>query len=313
MKQTTVKTVTKNAPSQSNNKLKYATIIIGTAALLFVVILLLFKVAFPWYRYSSAVSMIEKGEYAKAYETLLKIEDFDNSKELIKNFIIVPEGKTSTASYTDSSIVTRYIYDKNGNCTKENITSATEGNATIERTFDEHNNMIEKVHTHPEEGTKRETYKYTYQGDFVTELTVTDSFGKAVTTKYTYDENGNCILEVSDENSVKIAYSKSGKPTLREISTSNGNKITYKYTYDNRGNLVKEIRTNSSGNEETTVYTYDENSLCIKKEISDLDGYMQRTTYVYDDDRFCIKETIIDNNKSTETVEYGKYKVFYRE
>ena len=128
----------------------------------------------PALQYSKAQKLIEKGEYEKAYNTLIGIIDYKDSREKLKNFDIKYEKMTKTEigeNGTKKVFSYEYSYDKYGNKLTENCYDA-DGKLTYAH--------------------KRE-YEYDKNGNVILDKTYED--GKLTYfNKFEYDSEGRKIL-----------------------------------------------------------------------------------------------------------------------
>ena len=103
-----------------------------------------------------------------------------------------------------------------------------------------------------------------------------------ISTEYSYDEEGNCVLEVRKNDEGKL------------ISST-------EFFYDTARNCVLERETWDSGNVDEVVYSYDSNNNCIERRDSP-SGTI--STFEYDSNNNCIKKTTLHISGVTETDEY---------
>lgn len=303
------------------NKNKKAVLRTTCAAIAIILaIVCIFTLILPAYNYYSAKNLIEEGKYDEAYECLVDAGDFKDAKELKKKFICVPTTVSTEYSDITGAYVTSYEYDENGNCIMQIVTSPIGEQSISEMEYDKNGNCIKRINTDPNEVSTVE-YTYVYEGNLVTEMTLTKSSGDSITSKYTYDKNKNCIKTVSilpggKENVETKEYDKSNNPTKAHIETASGYEETVTYSYDADGNCVKkESKDKEDKVKQTVTYTYsDDGNLTSEKSIGE-DIAPETITYELDDLGNCKKKTVqrqFGEDTSSETYTYGDYQIFYR-
>ena len=137
------------------------------------------------------------------------------------------------------------------------------------------------------------------------------SLGENVTV-YSYDNNGNCIEEVTayalgDKMIKNYTYDKNDNCIMVTHKSSSKNTVT-QYQYDTYGNLIKEVSNNSTN--PTREYYYDINDNLIEERIYYSDGNEGIIEYSYDENNNCVKEVfyapgaIIGASTETQITEY---------
>ena len=297
-----------------HKKATAATAICFVAAIILAVIT--FSVIIPSCNYDKAKSLIAKGEYKKAYTILAELGDYKDSSDLRKDFTWIAQSEKLTYPNILGEFVTRKELDEKGNCIFQITSSPDSDQSLTENQYDEKGNCIKRRITDPE--SEREiTYSYDYEGEFITEMKVTQSGQADILSKYEYDKNGNCIKTITimpgnKENIQTNEYDSKGNKISTVTKTAGGYEETVSYSYDKNGNCTKkETKTKDNEVKETVTNKYDENGNLKKKITKNADGDTETVTYKLDKNGICIKETTIDNS-GTATTLYSDYKVFYK-
>ena len=182
---------------------------------------------------AEAKAHIEKGEYEKAYEKLIAIENpTEEEKALLKNFRFMP----LKVEYDDESC--EYTYSDDGLPLSAYLKEYDEWRKT-EFTCDSKGNVLTRSYIDNYGNTGTSTYAYTYddKGNMLTEIyTSSSGYTSTSTYTYTYDDKGNVLTETCTD--------------------SDGDTYTYAYTYDDKGNLLTKTYTSSGGSTSTTTYTW---------------------------------------------------------
>jgi len=126
--------------------------------------------------------------------------------------------------------------------------------------------------------------------------------GSVETIKYSYDVNGNCIMErcttsTSDVYISEYNYNNKNKCIEKVCTKLDGCIIsTANYKYDDRGFCIKEIRMyyNDYVKDEIFDYTYDAYGNCIRRVQTLTNGTQATTEYNYDNNGNCIMQRLID-------------------
>ncbi|MBR5011742.1 MAG: hypothetical protein IKY12_04215, partial [Clostridia bacterium] len=106
--------IRRESAAKRAKKLKTAVIIAAIALVVVAAGVFSFiKFALPAIKYNKALKLIEKEEYANAYDMLEALGDYKDCEKLRKDFIIRFETKIDSEGY-----VTKYTYDDNANVTK---------------------------------------------------------------------------------------------------------------------------------------------------------------------------------------------------
>ncbi|MBE6947968.1 MAG: hypothetical protein E7454_06955 [Ruminococcaceae bacterium] len=177
---------------------------------------------------SQANTAIAQGDYEAAYRLLSAIADqSEQARELLSKFAFVPLSITST--YLESHTET-FTYTPDGYLASKLAAYSNYSYAT---------------------------YTHDSEGRLLTEHLEYDNVDGGRTTQditYTYDDSGNLVLKIFDDDSTD-------------------------YIYDANGNLIHEITMNSGGYTTEIEYAYDSNERLIRK--THIDGSFTTTEYTY--------------------------------
>ncbi len=212
-----------------------------------------------------ALALVNEGKCEEAYSLLYKNRDNAEAKAMLEDFTVV---------HTNETLTSYEIY-----------------NAFIEKTYNENGDIIKGIQKVMYQGMYYVydfTYEYTYdeKGRVLSQSTyVEGSENPDEIVNYTYDDNGNLVLEE------KTNYSYNNE--TGELAT------TYsEYTaceYDENGNVTySEEYYIEEGKKEIIVYeenTYDENGNLIHEKWYNTEDNYYDTEYVYDKNGFLVKET----------------------
>ena len=221
--------------------------------------------------YKEANSLIEKGEYEKAYEILKDLGDYKDAEKMLSRFRYAPTSITLKNSRMEDMKETIEIKLNKNNLTESFIRPrGTYGDVVYSLSYDDDGKLTEYKVSNIKDG----------------ETTYTD------TTKYTYDKNGNMTREAMSslsstlQYSIEYSYDKNGNMTGYRRVNDTGEVIEHEYIYDKKGNMVEETHTWPDGKWSTSEYYYDKDGRLIKEEAL---SYI--TEYVYDDNGNLITET----------------------
>lgn len=257
-------------------------------------------------KYEQALELIEDKEYEEAYnllnEAVHATENLKECRALLKHFEVVYK-KTETVTYT------RSLVDRRNPQTLEFYT-------TVE--LDDKGNIILEEER---KGTAQSKYTYSYEYDD----------NDNITTKLSYDENGNLIrkqtYEYDERGLVKLVtfYSPNGEmdsqTKYERTFDDNGyvtDLITYnekgefgshtKREYDKYGNVTLLAKPNYLGEIlYKTTYEYDENGNLLLATNYRKDEYNGKTEYQYDENGNLAFTTGYNNHEHI-----GKAKVEYK-
>lgn len=277
----------------------------GVVTIMITFVIVLNAVVKPYIKYNKAMTLIDEGNFTEAYDTLISIVEYKNSKDYLLRFTINCDKKVCTASngevttceftYDDSgnctkavekssngySCIYEYSYNSEGDCTKV-VNPSSENGYSVEYIYDNDGNCVKQVYTSSDLDA---TYEYLYddKGYLIKEL-CTYSNGITSNIEYTYGNDGYCIKEVEkfssgEKTTTEYTYNKNGGLTKEVSIKSNGEISTKEHRFDNKGGLTKEVFTNSDGENSFKEQTYDSKGLLTKEVSTNFDGDV--TTYEY--------------------------------
>lgn len=202
------------------------------------------------------VPQINEGDYAAAYDVLIKLNNYPDAVNMLKNFKWAPTKSTyiSTKS-SESDSYHAYTYDDNSVLIKEIINDST----VVEYSYDAHGNMVLKKYTYPDGDTSQYEYKYNAENRLMQER-YTYPDGNVDVVNYTYDADGR-IAEAEDihwgsfNQKLTYSYNTAGKLIKKDTIDHFDSVGCYEYEYDEYGNLTKEIHTTDIGESYSVVYT----------------------------------------------------------
>lgn len=207
--------------------------------------------------YKAAVAAIDIGDYATAYD-LLKGQEDEQSKGLLKDFVFVPTAVTNqnpdNAAIGSSVALT---YDAEGRLLKRTFTNPTEAIETA-YTYDADGRTVKEVYT--ADGNVHTT-TYTYNADGRLSEKHYASGGGDIRYTFTYDEKGNLTEEKSvssdgEETATTYQYNDAGKETLRRTEDNDGVRYEYETAYHDNGN-VHTCSVRRSYESRTYIFEYD--------------------------------------------------------
>lgn len=225
--------------------------------------------------YGQAQLHLQNGEYTQAYYQLLKCREFENSKDILKDFYLLYES-------SEMSIEMHYGEDKGTKSTSRTERRYTNtGKQTLVASYDEAGKLICKT-----------VWEYNADGEQILHAFY-DAEGKLTyKTVREFDDNGKQTLSASyGENGVlqyKSVYEYDKKGFLIAYASYEGEELSYRRTYENDkyGNPVLTTYISAAGLTEETKYanTYDANGNLIQCVCTTADGERQiREIYTYDD------------------------------
>lgn len=280
-------------------------------------------------KYLQAMSLIESGKYAEAYELLTQLGNYKDAANYLSNFYYFPTKIYLTESIDQDMLrlITSYIdivlnderfpvetiyeyndqdhnkwkkqysYDSEGRLTRE-----SDSDSANEYIYDSNGNLIKEIYSF--EGEIRRTTEYTY--DRLGYL-IAKSFGDTTYT-YKYDYRGNLIEEVRGSNSV-INYTYDSQDRLLtsvrkyDLSFSHPDEDIIECTYDLKGNLVKRVEKYAYEPSYTYYFTYDDNNNLIQELREDVVNRKSYIDYTYDSKGQIIK-TVQYSSDSTAVYTY---------
>lgn len=156
-----------------------------------------------------------------------------------KEYLYDEDGKVTKRTYTEVDgyqSISDFSYDEKGRKTKETITYRLDPETIIDTT-------IINFTYNKESGLIRK-YSETYEGEIIS-------------TKYTYDVDGNLIKEIYENESNEMDYEqidyfyndlgKLIKKIIKDLNT--GEEYVFNYTYDEIGNLISVVENFDDGTE----------------------------------------------------------------
>lgn len=269
---------------------------------------------------------INAGEYEKAYDLLLALENpTEEEKALLNKFYFLEQENSGDNGY-------RLIctYDEKGNLLTRDETAPNGTWTKVSNTYDEKGRLLTETTT-SQSGTsdtpREQTYTYTYDetGNVLTK-DYTVKGGKWEKTVYTYDGKGNKLTEsfsdskdawkkdvfTYDDKGNLLSRDRTDSYKLHSIYTytydEDGNQLVFRKasgknweqldsTYDEKGNIIFERRTSSAGEDISVAYIYDENNNLLTK---DSDSYT--CVYTYDDKGNLLTENQVNANGASHKI-----------
>lgn len=219
--------------------------------------------------------------------------DFEYKKENDKYIQIIDQSNVIIGEYTyDDNVLIKSMdksinYDDNGRL--KNITY--DNGSFINYIYDDENMTYSTVTS------RGKTTKTVYNNAFLP-VEYTDEYGNK--TEYTYDDHCRVVTKKINDTTVNYTYDENGN--MLSLVTDNDHGEIY-YTYDDNDNVIKEQR-----NGDYYYYTYDDNKNIIISALIDKDyegsipyeydetlPYLEVTKYDYDNYGRIIKETTNTN------------------
>ena len=242
--------------------------------------------------YDDAMIMLEEGNYLGAYINLKLCKGFENSEELLDNFVSIHNGYVYTELTHDGSLISVCKYDKYGNqiykvyySNDNNVldlsaipyeyvengnkilyiyynkdgkeSGRTEfdkfGNPTLEISYDADGNLLRKIERESDD-----------KGNIISSKSCETAITAAWNHKYEYkyDEHGNITLGIGKDEEGNIfeknEYDKNGNIISSTAFFPEGSVID-KYEYDEKGNKISEVSYSITGKIVDIIkYEYDE-------------------------------------------------------
>ncbi|MBE6608637.1 MAG: hypothetical protein E7633_08790 [Ruminococcaceae bacterium] len=267
-------------------------------------------------KYNRALSLIEKGEYEKAYAIFEELGD----DEMCAKFHYVPVSvKNSTAggtkysyeyfeynengllskiTYGDSGICVEFLYDENGNFVRE-ITNNNGVKSFESYFYDENGNMIKTVSIGASDEVRYSEYTYNSDNNKTKSQSFDSEGNPGGKIEWLYDDKGNMVKRIYDANNnysvMDFTYDEKGNMTGR-FDTSDTSNSSYEYVYDDDGKKIKEIFVIEEGKETVTEYLYDDNGNLIKTFEDAYHAMLNDSVeYYYDDNNRLVKRVCKDH------------------
>lgn len=241
----------------------------------------------PESEYNRALSLIEQGEYDKAYSVFEALGNYKDSATLLKRFVSLP---TKIEKEDDGMLegvymyYTTYTYNEYGECISRvgEYENEVGPGFSEQDTYDDKGNLILRKAI-SEAGYSTITYEYDEDGKLIKETGCTDGANVGGITTYTYNERGLRTL---------ACYSSYlGIDTEAYQSQEPYHTQTTEYYYDDSDRCVKVLE--HYGEEYVFTYSveYNDNSLPTSVVSDDGQGSKSTTVFKYDDKGRCTQIT----------------------
>lgn len=328
---------------------KHKITIIALSILFIVGVISFFGVKFglPYYYYSKAQTLIDSGDYARAYYHLKKCIDYKDSGEILDNFKVIyekkyendlKEGREYYYTYSENGDLIERIEYKNG----VKISESKYGN-------DDSHDLIYKI-GYDENGNFEYKYESVYdnKGTHLYALGALDADGyddapvKADTEydadgnpvkvnlykanrvlgyvmKFKYDD-GNLILKTTydaDGNVTAVnEYDKDGNHIMNKtkfgkaisVFDENGNKVSKKEYDQNDNKLYEEIREYDEKGNQISAITYDGEGNLQSKEVTEYDENGNEILVLKYDDWDITEKRVTEYSETGKSVtKYNRY------
>lgn len=214
----------------------------------------------------AARELIDAGEYQKAYDLLLTVENPNEEEKTLLSGFFFREVERISAS---GDVLFRCTYDEKGRLVSRHCNPDSYFGPTEVFTYDEKHNLLTWDVTDRDNRWQKTVWTYDENGNILTEEYSHHSYsGRKFT--YTYDTHGNMLTMNEVINDPEVRWHN------------------YVYTYDEKGNLVKEEYTYDGSFRKvswhTAVYTHDEEGNILSKTTYHRDGTLFHAyTYTYDE------------------------------
>ena len=213
---------------------------------------------------------------------------------------------------------------KRGNDSAKDQAGANNGNAAAD------NSQLERAQAAIDAGNYDQAYKILYDDNFRSKeeealfaklvyvpITVTSTSGSVVKT-FAYDNNGNLLKAVEDDDTTTYTYDAQGNLLSLEKEYKGHFSYRYTYTYDEAGKQLTERFEDSDGNWHAYVYTYDDKGDQLTSQYADSTGAESTTTYTYtyNDQGKRIRRDWTSTNGATGSITYdasGRTTSYYKE
>ena len=262
---------------------------------------------------ADAKTAIQSGDVRRAYD-LLKAEDGDEAKAMLKNFAFV-----LTKEARNDGPATAYTYDDNGNLTVEDYTNTggvdPEYWSKTVYTHDAAGRVLTEERTNFDGYWETVTRAYDEKGNEI-RVTDTDGDGGAYTLTATYDDNGNVLTKRFDYEDgyfteTAYTYDERGNQLTATMTTGASDSESYwergVSTYDENDRLLTDTWSNSTvGIIYDNTYTYEnDGNVVIRCDLSDPDGDLSTTTtFTYADDGSGLTVDVVWKNSEYRKVVY---------
>ena len=265
-------------------------------------------------KYLQAISMIESGKYAEAYEILVQLGNYKDSANYLSNFYYFPT-KVITTDFSDKDIKghilfdsveiifndkyfpTEYVETYDGESyTDQQFTFDSEGRltkdsnsySTDEYIYDSNGNLIKEIYSF--EGEIRSTYEYFYDGLGMLIKEIQTNSEYTAVKDLTYNHRGDLTKivwfrpDLDTVTGVQEYFYDADNRIVSYIGTysDDRHKDTIDYIYDSKGNLVKRVEKYAYEPSYTYYFTYDDNNNLIQELREDVVNRKSYTDYTYD-------------------------------
>lgn len=237
-------------------------------------------------KYAEAITLLEQGKNAEAYDILKELGEYKDTQEILKNFRYVPSTVSFTYVNAEGEEIRppqsyHFTYEQN------RLTNFQHGYSSYDYTYDANGNLQERLVITPD---------MTIRGEFVHDQNgnlckKTWYYGEEVNQiyEYAYDSNGNIIQEVcyerprvydpnfpplSLQHTINYTYDANNR-IIKKVRDSGSTSSIVSYLYDAAGKLIEETI-----NDKTYRYSYDESGKILKKTLGDdiLEEYIYDTS-----------------------------------
>ena len=249
--------------------------------------------------YADAIALLEAGKYSEAYGAFEALGDYKDSVEYLekcsKVYVLLSESSPNgeiAYEYANGVLVKQTVVGKSSSGTYfQGFFFAAGDRGTAEYEYDADGNCVE-IRTYNNAGTLISIIKQEYDdaGNVLKKTQEQPLHNNVDSFIYTYDDNGNKILELWYENLTGTGdiYSR------------------HSYEYDEHNQLISETTWYDWDIERTTVYEneYNSNGQLVKKSsLSLANKYSQTTEFEYDNNGNMIVKR--------EFTEYGSWEYIY--
>lgn len=199
---------------------------------------------------------------------------------------------------------------KRDNDSAKDQAGANNGNAAAD------NSQLERAQAAIDAGNYDQAYKILYDDNFRSKeeealfaklvyvpITVTSTSGSVVKT-FAYDNNGNLLKAVEDDDTTTYTYDAQGNLLCLEKEYNGYFSHRYTYTYDANGNRLTQLYEGSDDNWEKYTYTYDEAGNQLTQRFEDSDGDWHAYVYTYDDKGDQLTSQYADSTGAEHTTTY---------
>ena len=274
------------------NKIKKILLIGGIILSAVVMVVFTFSTVFsPAARYKMALKNIDKGNYAKAFDMLTRLEGYDDSEELLRNFRIgykLREYEHDNDNYYYYERDLHFEYDDKCRLIYEEL-DYWKGNYSYKYEYHD-NDTISRKETFAGETLLAST-DYDEQGNIIKETRHIDKDNTY------YDDD---VYIPANNKRYEYIYNSDGTVNKYYYYTDDGLISTYyyEYEYDNKGNLVLEEEYNEY---DTLVYCvkyeYDKEGNLVREETANYGTFFYSilsTEYEYDKKGHLVKKSVYD-------------------